>query len=130
MKRSRIRNYKLPDKPNNTEWFLKMYIGKKLKYNGWYNPTELLNLKECSLTRPALMIRLDSSSKAFNTVEKCLTVTKFSPLSYEDRNSAIKEKIAAKHKNKAYLIKDLTYTLMTLWPIGSMYKQARILNSK
>lgn len=130
MKESRTRDGQNSDKPNNTEWYLKMYVNKNLKYDGWYNPGELIALEECIVKRPTLMTRLYSKNESFNTVEKCLTATKFNSLSYQQRSKCIKEKILAKQKNQAYLIKDLTYTLMLLWPKSTVHKKARILNSK
>lgn len=131
MKKSRVREGGNPDKSNDIEYFLKMRDEKEnLIYVGWYIPSELLLLEECVVKRPALMGRLNSPNKFFDTVEKCITTSKFKGLSCKNRSGKIKAKILAKQKNEAYLIKDLTYVLSLLWPAGSMYKKARILNSK
>lgn len=102
-------------KPDDIEYFLKMRDKKEnLIYVGWYIPSELLKLKECIITRPALMVRLISDSKAFNTIEKCITAKKYSAITYKERSERMKK--ATQLKNKSYLINDLTHTLNSLWP--------------
>ena len=101
------------------------------KYNGWFSAREMLDFKECECKYKTLtkrIMKLRNEEGQYLTLWEAISAGKLEVVNLKildrDRKRILREKMLYDYENSVW------DKLSELMPIGSLYKEAKIIQSK